>query len=85
MKGAVRLLFCAAILADVLTAGVLYHIYFDRSNLPDIEGFTQFELPTIGHIYDTNGQPLKEMASESRQITQYEEIPAIVRDAILAA
>ena len=53
--------------------------------MPDLEGFIQFEFPTTGGIYDANGQLLKEMASESRQITQYEEIPPIVRDAILAA
>ena len=39
----------------------------------------------IGHIYDANVQALKEMASESHQITRYEEIPPIIRDAILAA
>jgi penicillin-binding protein 1A len=84
-KGAVRFLLCTAALASVLAAGVFYHIYFDRSNLPDLEGFMRFEFPTTGHIYDTNGQPLKEMAAESRQITHYNGIPAIVRDAILAA
>jgi penicillin-binding protein 1A len=50
-----------------------------------LDGFTRFEFTTIGHIYDANGQPLKEMASEARQITRYEEIPPIVRDAIVAA
>jgi penicillin-binding protein 1A len=62
-----------------------YHVYFNRSNLPDLAGFTRFEFSTIGRIYDVNGQPLKEMSSESRQIARYEEIPPIVRDAILAA
>jgi penicillin-binding protein 1A len=61
-----------------------YYVFFDRNSLPDLEGFTRFEFSTIGHIYDTHGQTLKEMASESRQITRYEEIPPIVRDAILA-
>jgi penicillin-binding protein 1A len=74
----------AAVTAVFATA-VLYHVYFDRSNLPDLEGFTRFEFPTVGGIYDANGQLLKEMATESRQITQYREIPPIVRDAILAA
>ena len=53
-----------------------YHIYFDRNSLPDLEGFTRFEFPTIGRIYDANGQPLKEMAAESRQITRYDGNPA---------
>ena len=61
-----------------------YHVYFDRTNLPDIEPFTRFEFPTIGTVYDANGQPLIELAREYRQITKYEDIPPIVRDAILA-
>ena len=80
-----RLLICTTAVTAVLTTAVIYHIYFDRSNLPDLEGFTRFEFPTIGGIYDANGKLLKEMASESRQITRYGEIPPIVRDAILAA
>jgi hypothetical protein len=35
----------------------------DRNNLRDLEGFTRFEFPTIGHIYDGAGQPLKEEGS----------------------
>jgi penicillin-binding protein 1A len=82
---AVRGLVCAAIVAATLAAGAIHHIYFDRTNLPDLGEFSRFELPTIGHIYDVNGQPLVEMASEYREKTRYEDIPPIVRDAILAA
>jgi len=81
----VRLLLCATVSAAIFAAAGFYHVYLDRDNLPDLEAFTRFEFPTIGRIYDANGQPLKEMASESRQITRYAEIPPIVRDAILAA
>lgn len=84
-NGLVRLLLCATASAAILAAAGLYHVYLDRHNLPDLQAFTRFEFPTIGRIYDTKGQPLKEMASESRQITRYEEIPPVVRDAILAA
>jgi len=84
-KGLVRLLIGTTAVSATLAAAVFYHVYLDRKNLPDLEGFTRFEFPTIGGIYDANDQLLKEMASESRQITQYEEIPPIVRDAILAA
>src|ERR1039458_9476699 len=83
--GLVRLLLCTTAFAVVLAAAGFYHVYLDRNSLPDLEGFTRFEFPTIGHIYDAHDQPLKEMAAESRQITRYEEIPLIVRDAILAA
>jgi penicillin-binding protein 1A len=65
-------------------AGAAYHLYLDRRNLPDLGPFTRFEFPTIGHVYDTNGQPMVELAREYRQIIQYEDIPPIVRDAILA-
>src|SRR4030095_6446981 len=37
-----------------------------------------------GRVYDTNGQPLIELAREYRQITPYADIPPIVREAILA-
>jgi penicillin-binding protein 1A len=72
-------------LAAVLATAGFYYVYVDRNGLPDLDGFIRFEFPTTGHIYDANGQPLKEMAEESRQITRYDEIPPIVRDAILAA
>ena len=63
----------------------MHHVYFDRTDLPDIGAFARFEFPTIGTVYDSNGQPLIELAREYRRITTYEEIPPIVRDAILAA
>jgi penicillin-binding protein 1A len=84
-KGLVRVLVGTAVFAAVLVVAGIHHIYFDRSGLPDPEGFIRFEFPTMGTIYDTHGQPLKEMSSESREITRYGELPPIVRDAILAA
>ena len=60
------------------------HVYFDRTDLPDLGPFTRFEFPTIGTVYDANGQPLIELAQSTGKITQYEDIPPIVRDAILA-
>ena len=61
-----------------------HHVYFDRTNLPDIGPFARFEFPAIGHVYDANDQPLIEMAREYRRNIKYEDIPPIVRDAILA-
>ena len=84
-RGAVRVLVCTTIIAATLVAGAIHYICFDRTNLPDLQAFSRFELPTIGHVYDVNGRPLMEMASEYRQITRYEDIPPIVRSAILAA
>jgi penicillin-binding protein 1A len=75
----------AASSAVALFAGVtLYHVYFDREDLPDLGPFTRFEFPSIGHVYDANGKPLIELAREYRTITQYADIPPVVREAILA-
>ena len=71
------------IIAALMSIG-FYHVYFDRSDLPDIEAFARFEFPTIGTVYDANGQPLMELAKEYRKIAKYEDIPPIVRDAIIA-
>jgi len=83
-SGVVYLLICLTIITGAFVAAGVFHVYFDRTNLPDIGPFTRFEFPSIGHIYDANDQPLIELAKEYRQITKYEDIPPIVRDAILA-
>lgn len=88
--GAIVKTACAAIVivgflgATLFTMGELHHIYLGRHGLPDLGPFTRFEFPTIGHVYDANGEPLIELAREYRRITNYEEIPPIVRDAVLA-
>lgn len=71
--------------ATLLTLESLHHVYVDRRNLPDLGPFTRFEFPVIGSVYDVTGAPLIEFAREQRQITRYEDIPPVVRDAILAA
>jgi len=65
--------------------GLVHHIYFNRSELPDLEPFIRFELPTIGQVYDINGKVLVELAREYRQVVPYDEVPPVLRDAILAA
>ncbi|HLG54190.1 MAG TPA: transglycosylase domain-containing protein [Vicinamibacterales bacterium] len=77
---------CSVVAAGtLLMAGELHYAYFNRHQLPDAGPFSRFELSTIGHVYDTAGNPLIELAREYREISQYEDIPPIVRDAILAA
>jgi len=83
-RSAVGLLICTLILVAVVAVG-FYHIYLDRTNLPDLEAFVRCEFPGIGHVYDVNDQPLMEMATEYRLVSKYEDIPPVVRDAILAA
>ena len=78
-------LVCTTIIVSTLIAVGIHSICFDRTNLPDLQAFNRFDIPSIGHIYDDNGRPLISMASECRQITRYEDIPPIVRDAIIAA
>ena len=83
-------LFCGGIAAAlacaiVLVAAQVHYVYFDRRNLPDLGPFTRFEFSTVGHIYDASDRPLIELALEQREISRYEDIPSIVRDAILAA
>jgi penicillin-binding protein 1A len=65
--------------------GLVQHIYFNRSGLPDLDPFIRFELPTIGQVYDTNGKVLVELAREYRRVIPYDEVPPVLRDAILAA
>ena len=75
----------AFVLATLLVVAQFPHIYFNRRNLPDLGPFTRFEFSTIGHVYDAGGRPLMELAREYRDIARYEDIPPIVRQAILAA
>jgi penicillin-binding protein 1A len=89
-RGMVALLICAALAgagsvgAAILAFSTGYDVYFNREDLPDLGPFTRFEFPAIGHVYDTNGRLLIELAREHREIIQYADIPPIVRDAILA-
>ncbi len=77
---------CFAVISVALALVLgLDYVYFNRTNLPDIEPFARFEFPAIGHVYDVNGVPLIELAKEHRQIVRYKDIPPVVRDAILAA
>ena len=75
---------CAVLAVSIPAALVLGYVYGDDSNLPDPGPFVRFEFPAIGHVYDANGQPLIELAHERRSITRYEDIPVVVRQAILA-
>jgi penicillin-binding protein 1A len=63
---------------------VLY-VNFDRSALPDLDGFIRFEPPTMGHIYDAHGHVIIELGRERREIIQYGDIPDVLRQAILSA
>src|SRR5688572_7938214 len=82
---AIRFLAPPLALLVILAAGPLYHVYFDRSGLPDLDSFLRFEPPGIGEIYDDRGKVLIQLAREYRRVVSYDEVPLILRQAILAA
>ena len=84
----------AALLAVVLAQAALFvapavwlvhHVYFDRSGLPNLESFVRFEPPTTGVVRDAHGTVLIELAREYRRVVTYDDVPPILRQAILAA
>jgi penicillin-binding protein 1A len=68
-----------------LTAGLIHHVYYDRSGLPSLDAFLRFEPPTIGEVKDARGRVLIELAREYRRVVSYDEVPVVLRQAILAA
>jgi len=80
---AVTLLPVAVLLSPV--GCLVHHVYFDRSGMPSLESFIRFELPTTGVVRDAHGTVLIELAREYRRVVTYDEVPLILRQAILAA
>jgi penicillin-binding protein 1A len=74
-----------ALVPVVFAVCTAFYVNFNRTNLPDLDGFIRFEPPTMGHVYDANGHVLIEMGRERRKIIRYEEIPDVVREAVLSA
>ncbi len=72
------------VLAFLPPVWLLHHVYADASDLPSIETFIRFELPTTGVVYDARGMVLISVARQYREMVSYDEVPAVVRDAILA-
>jgi membrane peptidoglycan carboxypeptidase len=62
-----------------------FYVNFDRTSLPDLDGFIRFDRPAMGHVYDANGYVLIELGRERRDIVRYGEIPDVVRQAVLSA
>lgn len=80
---AVALVTAALLLSP--TVWLVHHVYFDRTGLPGLEAFIRFEPPTTGVVRDVHGQILIELAREYRRVVTYDEVPLIVRQAILSA
>ena len=75
----------AASLSMLVAVWFVYHVYLDRSGVPDFEEFVRFEVPGIGEVFDTKGRVLIELAHEYRRPVTYDEIPLVMRQAILSA
>ena len=74
-----------ALLLLILPGAVIHYVYFDRTGLPDLEPFIRFEPPTTGRVYDAQGKVLIELAGEYRKVVSFDEVPPILRQAILSA
>ena len=77
------------LLAATLTlsppVALVHHVYFDRSDLPDLVPFVLFQPPTTGEVTDARGEVVIQLAREYRRVVTYDEVPLVVRQAILAA
>ncbi len=68
-----------------LSASLIHRVYFDRNGLPDLDAFIRFAPPSIGEVKDAHGQVLIEVAREYRRVVAFEDVPPIVRHAVLSA
>lgn len=77
----------SALIIGLSIAVYIYFFYIDRSNMPDIKPFIEFEPPIIGLITDSQDQIVIELAQDSiyRRMLNYDQIPPVVRNAILSA
>ena len=74
-----------AILLALPPGALVRHVYFDRSGLPELEPFIRFQPPETGQILDARGEVVVELAREYRRVVTYDEVPLVVRQAVLAA
>ena len=64
---------------------LIQHVYFDRSDLPELAAFILFQPPTTGEVTDARGEVVIQLAREYRRVVTYDEVPLVVRQAILSA
>ncbi len=86
IRTTLALLLTFSILSIASFAGyIYYYVFYDRSNLPDIKAIVNFDPPTVGTVYDESGKTVINLAKEFRWTSKPEEIPLIVRQAVLSA
>jgi penicillin-binding protein 1A len=78
---------CAIVATLILLpeAVLVHHVYFDRTDLPELTPFLLFQPPTTGEVLDARGEVVIQLAREYRRVVTYGELPLVVRQAILAA
>ena len=75
----------------IIGASLFYYVYldlyFNPEKAPNIKPYVEFHAPATGVIRDANGEVIIELAKESqyRKVITYDQIPAVVRQAILSA
>jgi penicillin-binding protein 1A len=72
------------ICSSMIMGAEVYRANYDRRKLPDLGPFVRFEFACIGRVNDRNGELLMGLARERREITTFEDLPPIIRGAILA-
>jgi penicillin-binding protein 1A len=75
----------AATLVVLPLAAIFQHVYFDRRDLPELAPFILFQPPTTGEVADARGEVVAQLAREYRRVVTYDEVPLVMRQAILAA
>ncbi len=75
----------AATLMLLPLAAIFHHVYFDRRDLPELAPFILFQPPTTGEVTDARGEVVVQLAREYRRVVTYDELPLVMRQAILAA
>ena len=64
---------------------IINYIFRDRRNMPDINILVKFEPPIVSAIYDEQDEPIINLANEFRWLVKSEEIPEIIKQAVLSA
>jgi penicillin-binding protein 1A len=72
----------AAMATALMVGGILW---FYSRDLPSHESLAQYSPPTISRIYSGEGRIIDEFAQERRLFTPIEDVPAIVKQAFVAA
>ena len=85
-RTSVRLAAAVLSCAILLPASWLVHyVYFERGRLPDLGPFLLFEPPGTGEVTDSRGKVLIQLAHEYRRVVSFDEVPLVLRQAVLAA